>query len=136
VPPELEGVASGANNTFREVGGVLGIAALGAVFASRGGYATGHAYVAGLVPAVWVGVAVVAVGALVAMLLPRRLGAAHTATARAAEPAAEPVDGPMSVSKPVPGSVSVSVPVSGSVSVAVATAHGADAMPVPCEAAR
>jgi hypothetical protein len=59
VPPELEGVASGTNNTSREMGGVLGIAALGAVSASRGGYASGHAYVSGLAPAVWVGVAVV-----------------------------------------------------------------------------
>ena len=56
---EQEGVASGANSAFREVGGVLGIAVLGAVFSARGGYTSGAAYVAGLRPAVWVGVVVV-----------------------------------------------------------------------------
>jgi len=134
VPPELEGVASGANNTFREVGGVLGIAALGAVFASRGGYATGHAYVAGLVPAVWVGVAVVAVGALVAMLLPRRLGAAHTATARAAEPAPAVVPSTLA---PQPVTATVAARSADPVErpVPVAAASGVDAMPAPCEAA-
>jgi EmrB/QacA subfamily drug resistance transporter len=76
VPPALEGVASGTNAAFRELGGVLGIAALGAVFSSRGGYASPQDYVSGLVPAVSVGAAVVAVGALCALALPsrRRLG--------------------------------------------------------------
>ena len=72
VRSEQEGVASGANSAFREVGGVLGIAVLGAVFSARGGYTSGAAYVAGLVPAVWVGVAVVGLGAVVALVLPRR----------------------------------------------------------------
>ena len=62
--PSLEGVASGANSAFRELGGVLGIAALGAVFSANGGYASGTQFVAGLTPAVEVGAAVVAVGAL------------------------------------------------------------------------
>ncbi len=75
VRTEHEGVASGANSAFREVGGVLGIAVLGAVFSSRGGYSSGAAYVSGLVPAVWVGVCVVGAGALVAFLLPRRAAA-------------------------------------------------------------
>ena len=38
VRPEEEGQASGITNTLREVGGVLGIAVLAAVFANRGGY--------------------------------------------------------------------------------------------------
>jgi predicted MFS family arabinose efflux permease len=38
VPTALEGVASGTNSAFRELGGVLGIAVLGAVFSSSGGY--------------------------------------------------------------------------------------------------
>jgi EmrB/QacA subfamily drug resistance transporter len=80
VRTEQEGVASGANSAFREVGGVLGIAVLGAVFSARGGYSSGAAYVAGLRPAVWVGVAVVGLGAVVALLLPRR----RAARARAA----------------------------------------------------
>ncbi len=72
VPTALEGVASGTNAAFRELGGVLGIAALGAVFSSRGGYASPRDYVSGLVPAVGVGAAVVAVGALCATALPAR----------------------------------------------------------------
>jgi EmrB/QacA subfamily drug resistance transporter len=72
VPTSLEGVASGTNAAFRELGGVLGIAALGAVFSSRGGYASPHDYVSGLVPAVAVGAAMVAVGALCALALPSR----------------------------------------------------------------
>jgi len=75
VRPEQEGVASGTNSAFREVGGVLGIAVLGAVFSARGGYESGPAYVSGLVPAVWVGAVVVGAGALLALALPRRLAA-------------------------------------------------------------
>ena len=76
VQPGYEGVASGANSAFRELGGVLGIATLGAVFSSRGGYGGGTAYVAGLLPAMWVAVAVLAVGTGVALFLPRRRSAA------------------------------------------------------------
>jgi EmrB/QacA subfamily drug resistance transporter len=72
LPKALEGVASGANAAFRELGGVLGIAVLGAVFSSNGGYASAQDYVSGLVPAVAVGATVVAVGALTALALPRR----------------------------------------------------------------
>src|SRR5690242_7694660 len=66
-----EGIASGANNAIRELGGVFGIAVLGAVFSARGGYASGTAFVAGLAPAVWIGAAAVAAAAATALLLPR-----------------------------------------------------------------
>jgi EmrB/QacA subfamily drug resistance transporter len=72
VPPSLEGVASGTNAAFRELGGVLGIAVLGAVFSSNGGYATGPSYVHGLGPATYVGAAAVLVGALSALAIPGR----------------------------------------------------------------
>jgi EmrB/QacA subfamily drug resistance transporter len=71
VRPDQEGVASGANAAFRELGGVLGIASLGAVFAARGSYLSGTAYVSGLLPAVWVGAAVVGLGVVAALALPR-----------------------------------------------------------------
>ena len=71
VPRSAEGVASGTNNAVRELGGVLGVSVLGAVFASFGGYATGATYVAGLLPALRVGTAVVAAGALLSLALPR-----------------------------------------------------------------
>jgi EmrB/QacA subfamily drug resistance transporter len=77
VRPSEAGQASGANNTIREVGGVLGVAVLASVFTGAGGYASPQDYVDGLIPAVWVGAAVLAVGALVALLIPaRRAGAA------------------------------------------------------------
>ena len=49
---DQEGIASGANNAIRELGGVFGIAVLGAVFSAHGGYASGTAFVSGLAPAV------------------------------------------------------------------------------------
>jgi EmrB/QacA subfamily drug resistance transporter len=66
------GVASGTNNTIREVGVAMGVAVLASVFASAGSYASPGQYVDGLVPAVWVGAAIVAVGAVLALLLPGR----------------------------------------------------------------
>ncbi len=72
VPRALEGVASGANAAFRELGGVLGIAVLGAIFSSHGSYASGQDYVNGMTVAVYAGAAVVAIGAVAAMLVPSR----------------------------------------------------------------
>jgi EmrB/QacA subfamily drug resistance transporter len=54
-----EGTASGINNAMRELGVVLGVAVLAAVFAANGSYASGHAFVAGLTPALWSGAAIV-----------------------------------------------------------------------------
>jgi EmrB/QacA subfamily drug resistance transporter len=104
VQPGYEGVASGANSAFRELGGVLGIATLGAVFSARGGYGSGTAYVAGLVPAMWVAVAVLALGTAAALMLPRRL-AAHRAGAPAAPRPSECVGGDDVDALPVPGLV-------------------------------
>ncbi len=72
VRPVEEGQASGANNAIRELGGVFGVAVLAAVFAGYGSYASGASYVDGLVPAVYVGAAVVALGALAALAIPGR----------------------------------------------------------------
>jgi EmrB/QacA subfamily drug resistance transporter len=76
VRPEQEGQASGANNALREVGGVFGVAVLAAVFAQYGHYPappdfSGQPFVDGMVVAVWVGTVVVAVGAVIALLIPR-----------------------------------------------------------------
>jgi EmrB/QacA subfamily drug resistance transporter len=81
VRPREEGQASGANNAIRELGGVFGVAVLASIFSSYGGYATSSSFVAGLMPAVWVGAAVVGFGAIVALTIPvrRRKGAdVHT----------------------------------------------------------
>ncbi len=64
------GQASGATNAIRELGGVLGIAVLATVFTSHGSYASSQAFVQGLQPALWVGVAVLGAGALLAAALP------------------------------------------------------------------
>jgi EmrB/QacA subfamily drug resistance transporter len=71
VRPEEEGQASGANNALREIGGVFGVAVLAAIFANQGGYGSPQTFIDGLKPAVWVGAVVVAVGALIALLVPK-----------------------------------------------------------------
>jgi hypothetical protein len=70
VRTDQAGQASGATNAIRELGGVLGIAVLATVFTSHGGYSSPQAFVNGLVPAMWVGVAVLGAGALIAAGLP------------------------------------------------------------------
>ena len=93
---DQEGIASGASNAIRELGGVFGIAVLGAVFSARGSYASGTAFVSGLAPAVWVGAAAVAVASGAALFLPRMRrsaagdAAAGAAAGAAADAAAEP----------------------------------------------
>jgi MFS family permease len=84
-----EGKASGANNAIRELGGVLGVTVLASIFAHWGGYTSGASFVAGLTPAVTVGGALVAVGALAAAFIParKRVASAQPAT-RVEEPAA------------------------------------------------
>jgi EmrB/QacA subfamily drug resistance transporter len=85
VRPEEAGQASGATNAIRELGGVLGVAVLASVFSASGGFESGQAYVDGLSPALLVGAAVLAVGAVVALLVPGR------SRARASVGAVEPV---------------------------------------------
>ena len=72
VARDEEGKASGANNAIRELGGVFGVAVLASIFTSHGSYASPQAFVDGLVPAIWVGAVVVALGAVAALLIPRR----------------------------------------------------------------
>jgi EmrB/QacA subfamily drug resistance transporter len=70
VRSEQAGQASGATNAIRELGGVLGIAVLSTVFSSHGSYLSPEQFVSGLRPAMWVGVAVLAAGGLIAAALP------------------------------------------------------------------
>jgi EmrB/QacA subfamily drug resistance transporter len=69
VRPEQEGQASGANNAIRELGGVFGVAVLAAVFTVNGGYGSGQQFVDGMNPAVMIGAALVAVGAIAAFAI-------------------------------------------------------------------
>ncbi|MEU8698782.1 DHA2 family efflux MFS transporter permease subunit [Streptomyces sp. NPDC048680] len=72
VRPGEQGIASGANNALREVGGALGIALLATVFSSQGGYGPPQKFTDGTVPAVWLGAGVVALAGLVALMIPGR----------------------------------------------------------------
>ena len=67
-----EGKASGINNAIREMGGVFGVAVLASIFTRYGGYESPATFTDGLVVATWVGAAVVGVGALVALAIPRK----------------------------------------------------------------
>jgi EmrB/QacA subfamily drug resistance transporter len=77
VRPEEAGQASGANNAIRELGGVLGVAVLAAVFTAAGGFETPQAFVDGLVPAMWAGAGVLVAGGLAALLIPGKRSAEH-----------------------------------------------------------
>ncbi len=79
------GQASGVTNAIREVGGVLGVAVLAAVFSGAGSYASPHLFVRGLVPAVLVGAGVVGAGALIALLVPGRRAPVVTPAGEALE---------------------------------------------------
>lgn len=78
VRPQEQGIASGANNALREVGGALGIAIMSSIFAAQGGYESGQAFVDGLRPALVVGAAVVALAGVAALFIPTARRAAGT----------------------------------------------------------
>ena len=90
VKPQQEGQASGANNAIRELGGVFGVAVLASIFAHYGGYRTGETFVHGMSVSVYVGAAVVALGAIAAFAItrPRRSPQAVAAAEPALEAAA------------------------------------------------
>src|SRR3954452_11186168 len=81
------GKASGATNAIREVGGVLGVAVLASVFSSSGSYATPATFADGVTAALPIGAAVLAAGALVALLVPSKR-ASQAPAAGLAEPVA------------------------------------------------
>ena len=69
---------------------MFGVAVLASIFTSNGGYATPQTFVNGLTPAIYVGAAVVALGALAALMIPgRRREQEATVESRAPEAALE-----------------------------------------------
>jgi EmrB/QacA subfamily drug resistance transporter len=84
VPLSETGVASGTNSTVRELGGVLGVAVLAAVFARHGSYSSPRVFVDGFSPALWVGVGFSALGMLAAMFFPARRARQEAVLAEAA----------------------------------------------------
>jgi EmrB/QacA subfamily drug resistance transporter len=85
VRPEEQGQASGANNAIRELGGVLGVAVLAAVFAHYGGYGSGKSFTNGMDPAVYIGAAFVLLGSLAAFAIRRKPAAPSVPAAVALE---------------------------------------------------
>jgi len=79
MPGADQAKASGTNATVREVGTALGVAVLTAVFTGAGGQLTPTGYVDAAIPAVLVGAAALALGAIAALFLPagRGTSAAH-----------------------------------------------------------
>ena len=71
VPPEQSGVAAGVNDTFRQAGIAVGVAALGALVPAQAALGGGspQEYVDGLHDALLAGAALAAVGAIAAWLL-------------------------------------------------------------------
>ncbi|CAL9528865.1 MFS transporter [Streptomyces sp. enrichment culture] len=91
VTAKEQGIASGANNALREVGGALGIAIMSSIFAAQGGYESAQAFVDGLRPAVAVGAGIVALAGLAALVIPSgRAATVLTGDATEAAPAKVP----------------------------------------------
>ncbi|TQS46324.1 DHA2 family efflux MFS transporter permease subunit [Cryptosporangium phraense] len=89
VPAGDTGVASGANNAIREIGGVFGVAVLAAVFSHSGSYASAQDYSDGTSVAVWVGAGVVLAAAIAAAFVPglrKRAPEAGSVVVREPEP--------------------------------------------------
>jgi EmrB/QacA subfamily drug resistance transporter len=93
VRPSEAGQASGATNAIREVGGVMGVAVLASVFSAHGGYGDPQAFTDGIGAALPIGAAVLAIGALIAVLVPGRVRASRTASEPAGELVAAPAQG-------------------------------------------
>ena len=81
VPPEQSGVAAGVNDTFRQAGIAVGVAALGALVPAQAAFGgSPQEYVDGLHDALLAGAALAAVGAIAAwFLISPRFGAAAPA---------------------------------------------------------
>jgi len=89
------GKASGANNTVREVGGALGVAVLTTVFVEffedapiRFPFDVPQAFVDSMIPAIMVGVMVVAVGAVLGLFITKVMADDQPAEALAGTPSA------------------------------------------------
>jgi len=71
VKPQEQGQASGVAMVIRELGGVIGVATLGTVFAAHGSTASAGEFLAGFRPALLAAAAAAALGVLAAASLPR-----------------------------------------------------------------
>ncbi|MBO2451347.1 DHA2 family efflux MFS transporter permease subunit [Actinomadura barringtoniae] len=88
-PHEFTGLASGVSNALRQLGTVLGIAVLGAVFSANGDFTSPQRFTDGLTASVWTGAVVLGVAVVIALVIPSRLPAPATAPVEAGEPTDE-----------------------------------------------
>jgi MFS family permease len=70
IPPVLEGQASGAYSSIRELGGVFGIGILGAIFQQIATAPSAASFMDGFRAAIVTGTIIVAAGTILAGLLP------------------------------------------------------------------
>ncbi|WP_063774688.1 MFS transporter [Kitasatospora azatica] len=70
--PAQQGPAAGVNSALRETGGVLGVAVGSTVFSVCGSYRSGSDFVAGLVPTLWGGAALLTLAASIMLLWTRQ----------------------------------------------------------------
>jgi EmrB/QacA subfamily drug resistance transporter len=77
VPLEEAGVASGTNSSFRELGGVFGVAVLAAVFTHHAVYSSANAFFTNFGTALWVAAGFSALGIVAALLAPGRSGSSQ-----------------------------------------------------------
>jgi MFS family permease len=87
VPGNLEGQASGGYNAIRELGGVFGVAILGAVFQHVAAAPAPASFMSGFHDAVFAGTVIVAAGTALAALLPGQVRTSQAATQFATEAA-------------------------------------------------
>ena len=122
VRTQQAGQASGANNAIREVGGVLGVAVLATVFTGSGSYLSRQDFVNGLLPAMWVGVAVLAAGALVVLAFPF---STRAAALEHGDAALEPREGALAAGPAGAGAPPLARPITGASGVRALASEGA-----------
>jgi EmrB/QacA subfamily drug resistance transporter len=90
-PIEQSGLAAGVNDTFRQAGIAIGVAALGALVPAEAAFGGSAAeYVGGLHDALWAGGAVAMAGAVIATVLIKGARTAETQTVHTGELALQP----------------------------------------------
>jgi MFS family permease len=82
VAPELAGMAGTANNVLRQLGGALGAAVIGGIFAARLSAGTGYAGAVHICATVLIGILAATAAAVGGLLFARRVPVIHLAAAR------------------------------------------------------
>jgi EmrB/QacA subfamily drug resistance transporter len=103
VAPGDIGKASGAYSTLRQLGGAFGVAALVAVFAAVGSYASARAFSDGFAPAMGVAAGLSLAGAIAGLVLPRRRPVVNSPVVNSRVAESAPAGSAAALSVPAPG---------------------------------